>query len=60
MNPEELFECISQALINAFDRDATSGWGAVVHLVYVEENKKKALKIVNCFNFDFYLGPLTL
>lgn len=34
MNPDELFECISQALLNAFDRDATSGWGAVVHLMY--------------------------
>ena len=25
-----LFECISQSLMNAVDRDAVSGWGAVV------------------------------
>ena len=32
--PEDLFETISQALVNAFDRDALSGWGAVVHVMY--------------------------
>ena len=32
--PEELFETISQAILNAFDRDALSGWGAVVHVMY--------------------------
>lgn len=31
--PNELFESISQALINACDRDAISGWGAVVHIM---------------------------
>jgi len=31
--PEDLFETISQALLNAVDRDALSGWGAVVHLM---------------------------
>jgi len=33
MEPEDLFETISQALVNAFDRDALSGWGAVVHIL---------------------------
>ena len=33
MEPEDLFECISQSLVNAFDRDALSGWGAVVHIM---------------------------
>ena len=33
--PEDLFETMSQALVNAFDRDALSGWGAVVHIMYV-------------------------
>lgn len=33
LKPDELFETISQALINAFDRDAISGWGAVVHIM---------------------------
>lgn len=28
--PDDLFEKISQALVNAFDRDAISGWGAEV------------------------------
>lgn len=31
--PEDLFETISQALMNAFDRDAVSGWGAVVYIM---------------------------
>ena len=34
-NPEQLFETISQALLNAVDRDAVSGWGGVVHVMYV-------------------------
>lgn len=33
LEPEELFEVISQALMNAVDRDALSGWGAVVYIV---------------------------
>lgn len=33
LGPEEIFETISQALINAFDRDAISGWGAVVYIM---------------------------
>ena len=33
MNPDQLFECISQAMMNAFDRDGISGWGAVVHII---------------------------
>lgn len=35
MGPDELFEAISQALLNAQDRDALSGWGGVVHIMYV-------------------------
>jgi len=30
---EDLFETISQSLLNAVDRDAYSGWGAVVWLI---------------------------
>jgi len=33
LEPDQLFETISQALMNAFDRDAVSGWGAVVHVI---------------------------
>lgn len=31
--PEDLFETISQTILNAMDRDALSGWGAVVHVM---------------------------
>lgn len=31
--PEDLFETISQTLMNAVDRDAFSGWGAIVHIM---------------------------
>ncbi len=31
--PEELFEVISQCLLAGTDRDAISGWGAIVHIM---------------------------
>jgi 20S proteasome subunit beta 3 len=33
MEPEDLFETISQVLLSSVDRDAMAGWGAVVHLI---------------------------
>ncbi|KAJ2106941.1 proteasome core particle subunit beta 3, partial [Coemansia sp. RSA 922] len=36
LGPNDLFETISQALLNAVDRDALSGWGAVVHIITPE------------------------
>nr|KAJ3405020.1 proteasome core particle subunit beta 3 [Polyrhizophydium stewartii] len=33
LEPEDLFETISQALLNAMDRDALSGWGGIVHVI---------------------------
>lgn len=33
LEPEELFNAISQTLLNGVDRDAFSGWGAIVHLL---------------------------
>jgi 20S proteasome alpha/beta subunit len=33
--PEDLFETISQCLLSAVDRDAFSGWGGIVHVMYV-------------------------
>ncbi|KAL7747128.1 proteasome core particle subunit beta 3 [Sorochytrium milnesiophthora] len=33
LEPEDLFETISQALLNAVDRDCLSGWGATVHII---------------------------
>nr|CAH7739009.1 unnamed protein product [Callosobruchus chinensis] len=33
LGPDDLFETVSQALINACDRDAISGWGATVYIM---------------------------
>jgi len=44
LGPEELFETISQALMNAFDRDAISGWGGVVHIIEKDKVTTKYLK----------------
>ena len=33
LEPEDLFETISQALVNSVDRDAYSGWGALVYIL---------------------------
>ena len=33
LEPEDLFETVSQTLLNAVDRDAYSGWGAVVWII---------------------------
>ena len=35
LKPEDLFETISQTLMNAVDRDAFSGWGCIVHVMFV-------------------------
>jgi len=42
--PEDLFETISQAIVNAFDRDAMSGWGAVVYVIEKDKVTVKTLK----------------
>ena len=47
MKPDELFECISQAMMNAFDRDAASGWGAVVHIIEKDKAWIISFKKVN-------------
>lgn len=33
LEAEDLFETISQAMLNAVDRDASSGWGVIVHVI---------------------------
>eukprot|EP00292_Cryptomonas_paramecium_P015918 CAMPEP_0113675374 /NCGR_PEP_ID=MMETSP0038_2-20120614/7975_1 /TAXON_ID=2898 /ORGANISM="Cryptomonas paramecium" /LENGTH=208 /DNA_ID=CAMNT_0000592131 /DNA_START=26 /DNA_END=652 /DNA_ORIENTATION=- /assembly_acc=CAM_ASM_000170 len=33
LEPEELFETISQCLLGGFDRDCASGWGGTVHVI---------------------------
>lgn len=44
LKPDELFETISQALMNAVDRDAVSGWGVVVHVVEKDQITTRHLK----------------
>jgi len=44
LEPDDLFETISQALVNAVDRDAISGWGAVVYIVEKDKVTMKTLK----------------
>jgi len=44
LSPEELFETISQTLLNGVDRDAYSGWGAVVHVICPDRIISRTLK----------------
>lgn len=44
LEPEDLFETISQALLNAVDRDALSGWGAVVYVITKDKVVKRVLR----------------
>lgn len=44
MKPDELFECISQSLLNAVDRDGKSGWGVSVWVVEKDKITKRTLK----------------
>lgn len=44
LEPEDLFETISQALLNAVDRDAISGWGGVVHVITKDRVITRTLK----------------
>lgn len=44
MNPDELFETISQCLLASCDRDALSGWGATVTVITPEGVTHRKLK----------------
>lgn len=44
LEPEDLFETISQALMSAVDRDALSGWGGVVYIIEKDKVTKRYLK----------------
>lgn len=44
LEPEELFESISQAMMNAFDRDAVSGMGAIVHIIEKDKVTTRRIK----------------
>ncbi|KAI0782774.1 20S proteasome subunit beta 3 [Abortiporus biennis] len=44
LEAEDLFETISQTLLNAVDRDTFSGWGAVVHVMTKDKVITRTLK----------------
>ncbi|KAI5811476.1 proteasome subunit beta type-3 [Peziza echinospora] len=44
LEPEDLFETISQALLNSLDRDAMAGWGAHVYIITKDKVVKRLLK----------------
>ncbi|GBB93477.1 hypothetical protein RclHR1_02180019 [Rhizophagus clarus] len=44
LEPEDLFETVSQSLLNAVDRDSLAGWGAVIHVVTPERVITRTLK----------------
>ncbi|KAF8204031.1 20S proteasome subunit beta 3 [Pholiota molesta] len=44
LEPEDLFETISQTLMNAVDRDAFSGWGCIVHVITKDKVVTRTLK----------------
>ena len=44
MDADTLFEATSQALLNAQDRDAVTGWGGVVHIIEKDKVTTRTLK----------------
>ena len=44
MGPDQLSESISQALVNAVDRDASAGWGGEVHIIEKDKITTKKIK----------------
>ncbi|KAF8215920.1 20S proteasome subunit beta 3 [Mycena galopus ATCC 62051] len=44
LEPEDLFETISQTIMNAVDRDAYSGWGCIVHIITKDRVITRTLK----------------
>ncbi len=44
LNPEELFEVVSQSLLAAIDRDSLAGWGAVVYILTPDDLIVRTLK----------------
>ena len=43
LEPEDLFEVISQCLLAAVDRDALSGWGGIVHIITKDGDRKSVV-----------------
>eukprot|EP00695_Tsukubamonas_globosa_P000518 TRINITY_DN1420_c0_g1_i1.p3 TRINITY_DN1420_c0_g1~~TRINITY_DN1420_c0_g1_i1.p3 ORF type:complete len:58 (-),score=2.71 TRINITY_DN1420_c0_g1_i1:136-309(-) len=44
MEPDDLFEVMSQCLLSSVDRDCLSGWGAVAHIITPDQVITKTVK----------------
>uniref|UniRef100_A0A1I8ECL1 Proteasome subunit beta n=2 Tax=Wuchereria bancrofti TaxID=6293 RepID=A0A1I8ECL1_WUCBA len=44
MNPDELFEATAQSMLSAMERDAASGWGAIVYTITKDKVNIKTIK----------------
>lgn len=44
MDPDELFETLSQCLLSGVDRDALSGWGGIVYVITKDKVTVRTLK----------------
>lgn len=44
LGPDELFETLAQCLMSGQDRDALSGWGAIVHVITPNKVITRTLK----------------
>ncbi|TKY90737.1 hypothetical protein EX895_000735 [Sporisorium graminicola] len=44
LGPEELFETVAQILLGALERDALSGWGAIVRIITPDKVIERTLK----------------
>merc|ERR1712137_199490 len=44
LGPDELFETVAQCLMSGQDRDALSGWGAIVHVITPDKVITRTLK----------------
>jgi 20S proteasome subunit beta 3 len=44
LGPDELFETVAQCLMSGQDRDALSGWGAIVHVITPKKVITRTLK----------------
>ena len=56
LEPEQLFEVVSNCLLSALDRDSLSGWGAYVYILTPTELIVRALKTRmdwNCIALNF-------
>lgn len=47
MDPEHLFETISQVPLNVLDQDTVSGIGIIVHIIEKDKVTTKTLKVTD-------------